>query len=254
MLSSVCQHFNVLGDHPLKWRTLHGMRSNLGIRSQLRRAFCSPARGEPSRYAAGDWVQVLDRESIQRSLDARSRTRGLSFLPYQWAFCEGVYRVQKVMQRIIDDDGICRPVSRTILLEDVDCGGPTGASGCGRRCPIMFRDEWVELAAAPAKSCATGTGAYVRVRSADEIRASLDWQGRRDRLKFMPEMYQWVGQRFRVAKKVERVVESGEPATTRHPFYILEGLQCSGAVLGSRGPCDRACSILWHADWLSHAA
>lgn len=251
-LTNLCQHFNIVGRHPLKRRAGFDL-ANFGVRTQLRR-FLAPLRfGEPSRYAVGEWVQVLEREAIKQTLDARSRMKGLVFLPYQWAFCGGVFRVQKVMQRIVDDKGIFRAVSKTILLEGVDCGGAHGTEGCGRHCPIMFRDEWVrpapsELVALEREAAA---GSYVRVRPAKEIRATLDSEGKRDGLMFMPEMYQWSGARFRVVKSVRSVRECAAFVPPRRPIYILEGLQCSGAVLGTKGPCDRRCSILWHADWLS---
>jgi hypothetical protein len=31
---------------------------------------------------------------------------------------------------------------------------------------------------------------------------------------------------------------------------LLAGAHCTGAVLGTKGPCDRACAMLWHEDWL----
>jgi hypothetical protein len=254
MLSNTCQQFNVLGDHPLQHLAWRGLHRNFGIRSNLRRAFSPPSLpGEPSQYAEGEWVQVLDAPEVKRTLNAASRTRGLLFLDYQWDFCGSVYRVQKVMRRMIDDDGFFRPISRTVLLEGVDCGGTTGNTGCGRRCPLMFRDEWVKAAAAPLQAPAPAAGTYKRVRSAKEICATLDWQDKRDGLMFMPEMGLWTGRRLRVVETVHRVFELARHTTTRRPFYILEGLQCSGNILNGSGPCHRACSILWHEDWLSDA-
>ena len=208
-LRELCQCFNVLGEHTLRRRAWYGLRRNLGIRTHLRRHFGRFRIGESSQYAEGQWVQVRDRERIQSTLDAQSRLRGLLFLPFQWAYCGGVYRVQKVLRRMLDDESIFRPVSRTILLEGVFCSGPSGTDGCGRRCPLMFRDEWVKPATAPATppSLDAGTGAFVRVRSAREIRSSLDWQGKSDGLMFMPEMYRWVGMRFRVARQLQSVFE-----------------------------------------------
>jgi len=253
LFSSVCQQFNVLGEHPLRHLAWHGVRMNCGIRTQLKRRFWSSDSGAPSRFAQGDWVRVLDRERIQATLDPAARTRGLLFLDYQWPYCSGAFRVQKVMTRIIDDDGIFRAVSRTVLLEGVNCGGVDGSHGCGRECPLMFRDEWLEPAGAPAGAGARTAGSLVRVRSLEGIRASLDWRGKRDGLMFMPEMAQWTGGLFRVLKKVESIYECGRHTRARAPIYILEGLHCSGGVLDSKGPCDRRCSVLWHADWLADA-
>jgi len=246
-----CQFFNVVGAHPLQRRAWESVRMHCGLRTNLkrRRSSAGPS-GEPSQFAAGGWVRVLDRESIQRTLSAASKTRGLLFLPYQWDFCDRIYRVQAVMRRMVDDDGVFRPVSRTVLLAGVDCGGTSGTTGCGRRCPIMWRDEWLQVAAAPATQPGVAGGSYVRVRSADEIRASLDASGKRDGLLFMPEMYRWTGRRLRVLKQVQSVFEYAKHAPAALPIYILEGLQCSGAILGEKSPCDRRCSILWHGDWL----
>ncbi len=255
MLSNTCQQFNVLGSHPLQYRAWQDLRRSFGVRSNLRRVLSPPPPlGEPSQYKEGEWVQVRSTAEIQSTLDAKSRTRGLAFLDYQWVYCGGIFRVRSVMRRMIDDEGFFRPISRTILLEGVDCGGLNGTTGCGRRCPLMFRDEWVQPAAPHAHGEAAGAAVHKRVRSAEQIRATLDWQGKRDGLTFMPEMQRWTGQRLRVARTVQRVYELGRHATTARTFYILEGLHCSGAILGGKGPCHRACSILWHEDWLSDDA
>src|SRR5690242_9462848 len=105
-----CQRFNVLTEHPVWRRARYGLRNNLGIRSHLRRLFGRYRIGESSRYTEGQWVQVLDREGIQRTLDAQSRHRGLLFLPYQWAFCGGVYQVKKIVRCLLDDERVSRPV------------------------------------------------------------------------------------------------------------------------------------------------
>ncbi len=250
MLSNTCQQFNVVGHHPVAHLAMTGLRRNFGIRSTLRRAFSEPpAFGEVSRHQEGDWVRVLDAPDIKLTLNAASKTRGLLFLSYQWPYCGGVFRVQKVMRRMIDDHGHLRPVTRTILLEGVDCGGIDGTCGCGRRCPLMFRDEWVEAAPAPALVPTIGAGTYKRVRSVAEIRATLNWQGKRDGLTLMPEMLKWAGQRLRVAKVLHQIYEVGRHTRTTRPFYLLEGLYCSGNL--AKGPCHRACSIMWHEDWLS---
>src|SRR5258708_2073567 len=208
-----CQRLNLIGRHTWSRIVWFRFRQNFGFRTQLRKTFGQTRLGDASRYSVGHWVRVQDQETIKRTLDTQSRLRGLLFLPYQWAYCRKVYRVQRVVRSLIDDEGIFRPVSRTILLEGVTCPSEPGEEGCGRDCPLMFRDEWVEPAEAPADVAPApevepenGT-VYVRVRSAQEIKASLDGNGKREGLLFMPEMYHWAGMRFRVARKISAVFE-----------------------------------------------
>jgi hypothetical protein len=252
-----CQRLNILGAHPLLRRADVVLRHTFPGLGSFRRQIPRRLLGDPSRFSEGQWVQVLDRESIQRTLNADSKLRGLTFIPAQWDFCGGTHQVEKVMRRIVDDQGTFRPVSGTVLLKGVDCGGPSGNGGCGRRCPLMFRDEWLKEAPSPAahKGRTTSDKIYRRVRSAEEIRGTLDRHGKKDGLMFMPEMFQWAGMRFPVAHQVTSVFEFDGTkhqgyVPARFAVYILEGLACSGAVLGSNGPCHRRCSILWHKDWL----
>jgi hypothetical protein len=88
------------------------------------------------------------------------------------------------------------------------------------------------------------------VRPLDDIRAGLDVFGRRNGLTFMPEMAQYAGKRFAVANRITTVFEYDRWVPTRQAIYILEGLNCAGNAVGDKGPCDRACSLMWAEDWL----
>ncbi len=262
-VTSRCQRFDIIGDLPLGDRVRGRIKVGLGIRSGLRRllrAPWTPARerlGAPSRHANGAWVRVRDERSVRQTLDARSRLRGLQFNEQLWATCGRTYRVARSVRRLIDDDRVFRPVSGTVLLEGVDCGGEEGTSGCGRFCPMMYRDEWLEPAeGAPAP--ATGVpppvfareARFARIRSMADIEKTLDLLGRREHLTFMPEMSQHAGKRLRVVHEVSRVLEYDRSLETSRPVYLLDGLRCTGAILGKDGPCDRDCLLLWSADWL----
>ena len=252
-----CQRADIIGAHTLVARIRGRIDRGLGIKSGIKRMVKPPpAReplGKPSAFAPGAWVRVKSTEELRATLDERDRTRGLLFTGAQWQTVGKVFRTAHHVRRLRDDRGQFRPVSRTVLLEGVDCAGEgTEPAGCGRHCPMMYRDEWLEPAAAPSRG-PTETHhpvRHARVRDLDEILAGLDLHGRRDGLTFMPEMRAYVGKRFAIASKLTTVFENDRWIATRAPIYILDGLHCSGAVLGERGPCDRACALMWHEDWL----
>jgi len=257
-LPRACQRADIVGTHTLVERIRGRVDRGLGIKSGLRRLIKPPpARdrlGEPSQFAPGSWVRVKSTDELRATLGARDRTRGLPFTDAQWQTCGQVFRAERPVRRLRDDHGRFRPVSRTVLLEGVDCAGDGAAhTGCGRRCPMMYRDEWLEPAAPPQRGPTPPRDAplrHARVRDHGDILAGLDLYGRRDGLTFMPEMRAHCGKRLAITGQLTEVFEYDRWTPTRAPIYILAGLHCTGDVLGERGPCDRACALLWHADWL----
>lgn len=256
-VSGACQRMNIIGSHTLAERVRGRINQGLGIKSGVLRLVRGGAPrlapgvlGDPSCFADGSWVRVHDEATIRSLLDGRLRTRGLEFCPQQWESCGRSYRVLGSVRRLIDDGGVLRKVSRTVLLEGLDCGGESGTGGCGRHCPMMYRDEWLEPAPAPVTEPRAGSRQVARVRSLAEIEATLDIAGRRGGLMFMPEMARYAGMRLPVRRRLGKVFEHSRWLDTPAPVYILEGLRCAGEVLGSDGPCDRGCWLLWHADWL----
>jgi len=256
LLPRSCQRVDIIGAHTLVERVRGRLDKGLGIKSGIKRAIKPPPPrerlGKPSAFAPGSWVRVKEAPALRALLDERDRTRGLLFIETQWQTAGQVFQVQKPVLRLMDDHGRFRPVSRTVLLEGIDCSGHGASpSGCGRHCPMMYRDEWLEPAEAPPRGpTPPATGPHARVRSLEEIRAGLDLRGRRDGLTFMPEMARYAGRRFPIANKLTQVFEYDRWLETRAPIYILGGLHCTGAVVGDKGPCDRACALMWHEDWL----
>lgn len=208
--------------------------------------------GAPSRFTAGTWVRVLDADRIFATLSTRKTLRGLLWVWQQWAYCGTVHQVFKPVRRMMDDAGRMRAISGTVLLDTAPCSGPLHLHGCGRECPLMFRDEWLEEVPAPAETLPASlpARACATVRGADEIRSTLDIHQSRGGLVFMPEMYAYAGQRFVVRCRMERVLDGDRYVETKEPIYMLEGLFCGGAAMGADGPCDRGCRLLWHQDWL----
>jgi hypothetical protein len=94
-------------------------------------------------------------------------------------------------------------------------------------------------------------GDLVEVKTPDEILQTLDAQGAVDHLPFMPEMVEFCGRRFRVARRVVKTCFTGTVSTMRvfesHDVVTLEGLRCSGAA---HDGCQKACTIFWREGWL----
>ncbi|MFX1283460.1 MAG: hypothetical protein ACFFB5_07385 [Promethearchaeota archaeon] len=93
------------------------------------------------------------------------------------------------------------------------------------------------------------TGDLVRVRSKEEIRATLDRWGALRGCAFMHEMEEYCGTIQRVMKPVLRFVDERDLSVKRSKgIFILEGLICQGTE--SYGPCDRSCFFFWRGEWL----
>jgi len=154
---------------------------------------------------------------------------------------------------MMNDHGRMVKISRTVTLADVLCDGEDHRGGCGRACPLLFRDEWLEPTEKATNKPHAETPQFARVRDLTDIIATLDHTGKRDGVGFVREMSWHAGGRYAVRKRVD------QPSATwwRKPqgeWYVLEGARCQGLALGNAGPCHRGCSILWHRDWLEFEA
>jgi hypothetical protein len=91
-------------------------------------------------------------------------------------------------------------------------------------------------------------GDVVKVRSWPEIRCVLDENGRTDGLPFMPEMLQYCGMCFTVAKRLERTCEETEGGMRRICNTVfLDTVRCHGSA---HGGCQKECFIFWKEAWL----
>src|SRR5262245_6257937 len=94
-------------------------------------------------------------------------------------------------------------------------------------------------------------GDLVRVRSREEILATLDSRGALDALPFMPEMLAYCGREFRVgavAHKTCDVVETPGRGRRLDRTVHLEGLRCDGSA---HGGCEADCNLFWKDAWLA---
>lgn len=253
-LRQLCQHQNRLGQWPLTEQVRRTVQALPGFRTlfhSLRSHTRAPGLGNPSAFVVGQMVRVKDRAAIENTLDEKGRLRGLQWMEPQWSYCGTIQRVSKQVRRIMEKSGVIRSPAGTVILENVTCAGISGTVGCGRACALFFRDDWLEATNEEARDIPYQANTrHATVRSVADIRATLDAGGGRDGLMFMPEMAQFADRRFPILKTIDSVQEACSTRLPRAHWYVLRGLQCSGAVLGRRGPCHSSCGLIWHPDWL----
>jgi hypothetical protein len=93
-------------------------------------------------------------------------------------------------------------------------------------------------------------GDWVEVRSKAEILATLDRGGRIDNLPFMPEMFQYCGQRLRIFKSAHKTCDTvNSPSQGRRMSQAihLEGARCDGQA---HGGCQALCLLFWKEAWV----
>ena len=91
-------------------------------------------------------------------------------------------------------------------------------------------------------------GDWVEVRSKEEILRSLDKNGRLEELPFMPQMFQYCGQRFKVFKRAHKTCDTiNDTGGRRLSNGIHLDLRCDGKAYGG---CQAGCLIFWKDAWL----
>jgi hypothetical protein len=95
-------------------------------------------------------------------------------------------------------------------------------------------------------------GDWAEVRSQEEILGTLDERGCLENLPFMPEMFQYCGQKLRVYKRADKTCEYTQQWSIRRmkDSVHLEGARCDGS--GHSG-CEASCLIFWKEAWLKRA-
>jgi len=93
-------------------------------------------------------------------------------------------------------------------------------------------------------------GDMVKVRPLDEIKSTLDKDGRYNGgLHFIDEMAQYCDNTYRVLKRVNKIFDSKIWRMKKsHEIVILDGVFCHG--YGPYEECDRTCPFFWKDAWL----
>lgn len=91
-------------------------------------------------------------------------------------------------------------------------------------------------------------GDWVEVRSKEEILRTLDNQGQLEHVPFMPQMFKYCGQRFKVYKSAHKTCDTVNPIRSlRVTDAIHLELRCDGEAYGG---CQAACLIFWKTAWV----
>lgn len=96
-------------------------------------------------------------------------------------------------------------------------------------------------------------GSLVRVKSYEEILATLDTENRNRGLYFDAENVPYCGKELRVRSLVDHIIneETGEMLHFKTPAIILEGAYCRGTYSDKRMFCPRAVYPYWRTAWLT---
>jgi len=95
-------------------------------------------------------------------------------------------------------------------------------------------------------------GELVRVRSYQQIQATLDEEGKLKGCSFLNVMQPYCGTTQKVFKVVARFVdERNYKIKNVRGIVLLEGVMCTGTEF--YGNCDRSCLFFWREEWLERA-
>lgn len=92
-------------------------------------------------------------------------------------------------------------------------------------------------------------GDLVRVRSKEEIGATLNHWDQLKGCSFAPEMEQYCDTTHRVLKPVKRFIDERDLKIRKTKgIVLLDGIICQG--VSTIGRCDRNCFYFWREEWL----
>jgi hypothetical protein len=99
-------------------------------------------------------------------------------------------------------------------------------------------------------------GEWVQVKAYDEILATLDTNNKNRGLYFDAEMVPYCGRRFRVLKRVKRILseKTGKMTEFKKPSIILERAVCDARYSNCRLFCPRSIYAYWREIWLTRVS
>lgn len=114
---------------------------------------------------------------------------------------------------------------------------------------LLGRSDAPPVVETVPKRVSLAAGDLVRVRSEEEIRATLNARNELKGCMFVDAQRQYCGTIQRVLKPVERFVDERNYRVKRAKgLVLLDGLMCEGKL--DYDHCDRSCFYLWREEWL----
>lgn len=108
----------------------------------------------------------------------------------------------------------------------------------------------------PTGSLSLSSGDWVEVRLLEEIRKTLTERNFNRGMWFDAEMAQFCGRRFRIDRRVERIIDerTGRMMTMKSPCIVLDGVVCSSEYSQLRIFCPRQIQPYFREIWLRRAS
>jgi hypothetical protein len=119
--------------------------------------------------------------------------------------------------------------------------------------PYPFMEGPLAKGTTPSAKLDLGPGDLVRIKSKEEIVATLDHTNHNRGLSFDPEMLKYCGRTARVRRRVNRLIEesTGEMIEIKSDCIILEGVVCPGDY---HRFCTRSIFSYWREIWLERVS
>jgi hypothetical protein len=115
-----------------------------------------------------------------------------------------------------------------------------------------YPDRHGQLTKTPSVELNLLPGELVRVKSYEQILATLNKRDRNQGLYFDAEMVQFCGGTYRVLKQVHRIIDEKTGRMLKFPrrCVILQNAYCKGAISRNRLFCPRSIYPYWREIWL----
>jgi hypothetical protein len=106
----------------------------------------------------------------------------------------------------------------------------------------------------PTPGCDLGlkTGEWVRVKSHEEIRRTINTGGKNRGMWYDHEMVKFSGHEYRVSHRVDTIIDevSGRMLHMKQPCIVLDKVWCTAEYTDRRLMCRRAVTTFWRENWL----